>query len=139
MSQIDARSARQASAMPWEDRAAGEVQNLRRAITNREDEFKVDHEVAPLMAELLHRIDAFTDPPAPTSISAPEIPAQLGQIDERTSMSALGRLTGKVAELVQGTQDEVSRQRLLGMLHVVESHLDMKQEILLRAGDKQRG
>ena len=65
--------------------------------------------------------------------------AQIGQIDERTSMSALGRLTGKVAELVQGTQDEVSRQRLLGMLHVVEDHLTIKREILLRAGDRQRG
>lgn len=139
MSQIDARNTRHASAMPWEDRAAGEVQSLRTAITNREEEFKVDHEVAPLMAELLHRIDAFTDPPAPSSITPPKIPAQLGAVDERTSMAALGRLSGKVAELVQGTQDETSRQRLLGMLHVVEDHLAMKREILLRAGNTQRG
>ena len=124
-----------ADRLPWQERASSEVQGIRRAITNREDELKVDQEVAPLMSELLARIDAFSEPAAPAPLSAPRL-AGAADLTPQQRLSALSRSSAQLAEVIQQAPDETSRQRLLGLLHVLEGHLEMKREILLRVGTR---
>ncbi len=125
--------------VPWEDGGPQSVRGLRRAITNREEEIKVSNDVAPLMAELLTRIDAFTEPDAPRSLNAPKSPGPGDPPDDHQMMVSLGHASSKIADDVQATGDETARQRLLGLLHVVEDHLDMKREVLMRAGSNDLG
>ena len=140
MSKIDAQHASASpQRLPWDESGPAQVRGLRRAITAREDGAPVPSEVAPMMADLLARIDSFADPPPRPSLQAPTPPDPANPPGPREVMRALSSARGQLAEIVQVVEDPSQRQRLLGLLHALEEHLELKREVIVRASSSGRG
>ncbi len=118
---------------PWDDQAASEVRELRRAITSQMSEEKVANDVAPMMAELLARLDSFVAgeprvdlaPPAPPNAAEPPSP--------RRAAAALRSAGTKIRQITRGATDPQMQASLTNMAKVVDAHLAMRQEVLMRA------
>ena len=130
--------------LPWNDQQIEQVKGLRRAISTRQESQSVDRDVAPLMSELLARVDPITSSSSrPSSIASPKLQTtqagvQLAEPTPQRLFQATHSARGKLADTIQGVQDEGSRQRLVGMLRVVDQHVQMKQEILFRVQDSKK-
>ena len=132
-----------AQQLPWNDQQIEQVKGLRRAISTRQESQSVDRDVAPLMSELLARVDPITTSSRPSSIAAPRLQAtqagaQLAEPTPQRLFQATHSARNKLADAIQSVQDEGSRQRLVGMLRVVDHQVQMKQEILFRVQDSKK-
>jgi hypothetical protein len=122
----------QAGQTPWDDQAGTEVRGLRRAITSHMSDETVTGDVAPMMSELLARIDSFVvgeqnveiGPPAPPNLADPP--------SLHEASAALGRAGSKIRQLAQAATDPQRRASLSNMTQVLDEHLAMRQEVLMR-------
>ena len=137
MSKINQTTSPPASAkMPWEQEAPSEVRGLRRAITAdaSRDAASIDSDVAPMVGDLLARLDAFVSPKAPGGPMPPSsvalTPAQMGP--------ALRGAKSDLAAAIQRAQDPSSRGHLVALLQLLEGHMAMKDEVVWRVSGKKR-
>ena len=138
MNKIDAGAAR-AAQQPQGAWAAEGSQQVRRAITAHRNDVAVDTDVAPMMADLLARLDALTGPSAaPAILAAPKSPDPANPPSPQAALGALSTASGQLRELAKGAEvNDTTRQRLQSMIQVVDNHLSMKREVIMRAGSGQ--
>ncbi len=127
------RAQGQAVQTPWDDRAASEVRGLRRAITEQMSDKKVASDLAPMMSELLARLDSFVAG-EPRADLAPPAPANLAEPPSlREAASALTRAGGKIRQLARGGANPQQRASLQNMAQVLDRQLAMRHEVIMRA------
>lgn len=120
-----------AQQLPWPQESS-QVQGLRRAITAHMGGGTVDTDVAPMMSELLARLESFVEPVRSTDLRPPPSPDPANPPGPAEAMSALGRACDACKELVSGRPNGESGQRIAAMVEVVSRHLEMKHEIVFR-------
>lgn len=117
----------------WSPRAHDEVSGLRNAITTHLDEPMVNSPAAPMMGELLTRLEGFSNPRDVADLRPPASPDG----DEPSQGEAAAALHDACATLRQrvagGGDDPQTSGNLQGMVQVVENHLAMKSEVLARS------
>jgi hypothetical protein len=123
----------QAGKTPWSDQAGSEVREIRRAITSQISDEKVGRDVAPMMSELLARLDSFVTGEENVELGPPKLPGMADPPSLHEASAALGRAGTKVRQLAQGAADPQSRASLSNMVQVLDEHLAMRQEVLMRA------
>lgn len=127
---------------PWSSQAQ-DVRGVRRAITAHRQDRPVDTDVAPMMGELLHRLDTLEGPRAAASVmAAPAAPDPVNPPAPERVLRAMGTACAKVRAQLHGAQqaqgaDPAQQQQLQGMLRVLEDHLQMKHEVVARAARPQ--
>jgi hypothetical protein len=133
MSKIGAQTSGLNAQTPWDDQAASEVRELRRAITDGMSQEKISNDVAPMMAELLARLDTFVAG-EPRSELAPPTPPNVAEPPSlHEAAAALSRAGGKIRQMAQGAGDPATQASLNNMIKVLDEHLAMRQEVLMRA------
>lgn len=133
MSKIGAQAPGLDAQTPWDDQATSEVRQLRRAITSHMSEEKVANDVAPMMAELLARLDTFVAAEPRSDLDAPKPPNPAEPPSLQEAAAALNRAGGKIRQLAGGTNDPQRQASLANMAKVLDEHLAMRQEVILRA------
>ncbi len=108
---------------------AGEVKELRKAITTHLQEEQVASVMAPMMGELLTRLEGFSEPEGVATLPEPPWPAgeakpTAGQT--QVALEAVGERFG---------QEQGSMRALQEMGQVLEDHLAMKHEVLARCAE----
>lgn len=133
MSKISGQS-NLAAQTPWDDTAASEVRGLRRAITEQMSDKKVASDLAPMMSELLARLDSFVDDQPRTDLAVPRPPNLAEPPSLRQAAAALSRAGGKIRQLAtnNGASPQVQAS-LANMTQVLDRHLAMRQEVIMRA------
>ena len=118
----------------WSPRANEEVPELRRAITAQMDEKMVASPMAPMMGELLTRLEGFSNPRDVGELNPPEPPAGEGPITHGEANAALHEACGVVKQqaMSSGANQQVA-SALQGMAEVIENHLSMKGEVISRS------
>ncbi len=124
-----------AGSLPWNEQQIDQVKGLRKAISNREDSARIDDDVAPLMSELLARVDTIIKPPIARHIARPLYTSNASLPSAQQLFQAAHTTRGKLADAIQSASDDGTRQRLVGMLRVLDEHVAMKREILFRVQD----
>lgn len=132
---IKQSSSRAPNALPWNDQQIEQVKGLRKAISNREDPARIDNDVAPLMSELLARVDTITSTLPHHKIAQPIFASASALPSPQQMFQAASSTRGKLADAIQAAPDDGTRQRLVGMLKVLDEHVAMKREILFRVQD----
>lgn len=142
MSKIDGQ-VRQAGAggvraeeAPWSPEASANVRGLRRAITAHRADVPVDSEVASMMPALLKRLDVLVGgAPRAQALPAPAAPNPADPPGAEGLMRGLGQVSDAVRGRLKGMSgQDATAQRLSGLLRVLDAHLEMKHEVVLRAG-----
>jgi hypothetical protein len=119
--------------MPWDKMAASEVRGLRGAITAQMSEKPVSSDVAPMMSELLARLDSFVEGQPRTDVAAPR-PQNLAEPPTlRETAAALGRAGSKIRNLSRDGADPQKQAALSDMIRVLDHHLAMRHEIVMRS------
>lgn len=122
---------------PWPQHAAQDVRGIRRAITAHRQDRPVDTDVAPMMGELLHRLDTLDGPRAPASrLDAPPAPDPVNPPAPERTLHAMGTACAKVRAQLHTQQpgaEAATSPQLQNMLRVLEAHLKLKHEIIARA------
>lgn len=121
-----------AQQLPWPQESSSQVQGLRRAITAHMGGGAVDTDVAPMMSELLARLESFVEPVRGCDLRPPVSPDPANPPGSAEAMAALGRACDVCKELVSGQAPGESGQRIASMVEVVSRHLEMKHEIVFR-------
>jgi hypothetical protein len=130
MSKIAGQSP-QAAQTPWADSATREVRQLRSAITSHMSEKKVGRDLAPMMSELLARLDSFVEGEPVADLDPPPSPGAAEPPSLREAASALSTASDKIAQVAQSA-DPQTRASLSNMAKVLDEHLAMRHEILQR-------
>ena len=120
------------------DQADG-AQGLRRAVSMRDDALHIDHDVAPLLSELLARVDSILSPQPAHALATPRLSGAAPMPSPERLYRATHTARGKLTEAIQASQDDGSRQRLVGMLRVLDAQIEMKREIVFRVQDATNG
>jgi hypothetical protein len=141
MSKIDGQ-VRQAGAgvaradeVPWSPEASANVRGLRRAITAHRADVPVDSEVASMMPTLLKRLDVLVGGARAQALPAPAVPNPADPPGAEGLMRGLGQVSDAVRGRLRGLSgQDAQAQRLGGLLKVLDAHLEMRHEVILRAG-----
>jgi hypothetical protein len=121
--------------VPWSPEASQNVRGLRRAITAHRADVPVDSEVASMMPALLRRLDALVGPAPASGLAAPTPPNPADPPGAEGLMRGLGQASGAIRDALKGANpQDAGAQRLSGLLRVLDKHLEMKHEIVMRAG-----
>jgi len=121
--------------LPWDAQASVEVRGLPGAISAQMAQKPVSNDVAPMMSELLARLDSVVEG-APRHLVAPPPLAGLAETPSlRESVAAMGTAGTKVRKFMQSPagDDPKNRGALEGMLRVLEHHSSMRQEVVMRS------
>lgn len=121
-----------AQQLPWPQESSSQVQGLRRAITAHMGGGAVDTDVAPMMSELLARLESFVEPVRGSDLRPPPSPDFSNPPGPAEAMAALGRACETCKELLGSRPSGDSGQRIAAMVDVVTRHIDMKHEIVFR-------
>lgn len=120
--------------LAWSPDASANVRGLRRAITAHRADVPVDSEVAAMMPALLRRLDALAGPAPAPALAAPAPPNQADPPGAEGLMRGLGQASAAIHDALKGANpQDAASQRLTGLLRVLDKHLEMKHEIVLRA------
>lgn len=138
MSKIgNSNPAQNQAVMPWPNEAGPQVQQLRRAITAHMHNDPVKSDMAPMMSELLARLESFTRTERPGALKGPVAPDPVRPPSPAEASAALGRACTKLRHDVQGLNPD-GAQRVQAMLVVLDEHLERKQEVVFRADHEGR-
>lgn len=119
------------SGRPWSAGEDRDPSRLRRAITTHLDEPMVTTPAAPMLGELLTRLDEFSNPRDVGELRAPEPPGDQTAISQGEASAALHDACGALRDRVlsgAGATDDLE-----AMLEVIEDHLSMKSEVVARS------
>lgn len=118
---------------PWSPRAHSEVSGLRRAITADLGEPMVNSAAAPMMGELLTRLEGFVTPRDVGDLRPPQLSEKRSPLSQGDAAAALQSACGALRDRVHsGADDPQTRRSLQAMVEVLEEHLSMKSEIVAR-------
>ncbi len=119
---------------PWPAQAQQEVSQLRKAITANMDEPMVSSSAAPMMGELLARLEGFSRPRDVSELQPPQPPDGHREVSPARAQALLHQACGSLREqLLSGAGDAQRTGALQAMVDVIENHLQMKGEILARS------
>ncbi len=118
----------------WSSRASEEVPQLRRAITAQMDEQMVASPMAPMMGELLTRLEGFSNPRDVGELNPPQPPEGQEPMTLGEANAVLHEACGVVKQqaMASGGNQQVAGA-LQGMVEVIEAHLAMKGEVIARS------
>lgn len=119
--------------VPWSDDASREVQGLRRALTANPKEMELEHDVAPMMSDLLARLDELVQGPDDRVLAKPSMDDPWSISPERAMRDAT-RACASLKEFAAKKMGTPESTRILDMVAIVEEHLALKREIIGRAG-----
>ena len=90
--------------------------------------------MAPMMGELLTRLEGFSRPRDMGQLMPPEPPPAMAPISHGEALTALHEVCGTLREKVLSAHsDPQTSAALQAMADVIEGHLSMKGEIVARA------
>lgn len=119
---------------PWSSRAETEVSQLRKAVTAHLDETMVTSPAAPMMGELLTRLDEFSQPRDVGELHPPEPPTDETEMSQGQAAAALHDACGALRDrILSGADGERTANTLRSMVDVIENHLSMKSEVVARS------
>jgi hypothetical protein len=111
----------------------GGVGETQRALTTKtEPTLSVDADIAPMLGGLLRRLDAFERPGPARAVPGPSGPE--GPVPPGRALAAMTRASARLKGALDGAQDSAQTQRIQGMIDVLDEHLALKREVLVRAG-----
>lgn len=117
--------------LPWSAEDAREVRGVRQAITTRLDGTTVNPATAPMMGELLQRLEALEAPARPDALVLPEAPGG-GEPSLAETAAELEGLQGQLRAQLLTLPEGQTRGTLQSMTEVIENYLSMRGEILAR-------
>lgn len=119
---------------PWSPRAHEEISGLRPAITAQMDEPMVASPMAPMMGELLARLEGFSTPRDVGELQPPKPPPGEAPMSHGDASAALHDACGALRERALTPHgDPQTAQTLQSMVEVIENHLSMKGEVVARS------
>ena len=111
----------------------GGVGETQRALTTKtEPTLSVDADIAPMLGGLLRRIDGFERPGPRREVAGPSGPE--GPVPPGRALAAMTRASSRLKGELNGAQDSAQTQRIQQMINVLDEHLALKREVLVRAG-----
>ncbi len=111
----------------------GGVAETKRALTTKtEATLSVDADIAPMLGGLLRRLDSFERPGPTSAVPGPSGPE--GPVPPGRALAAMTRASTRLKGALDGTQDSAQTQQIKQMLDVLDTHLKLKREVLVRAG-----
>lgn len=119
-------------AEPWPSEAESRVRSLRSAITTRIEGEPVDTEVAPLLPDLLTRLDAVSASEPSSDLDAPMPPDEVSPPSPADEMYLLRRVESKLddaAARLGGESGEAVRE----MAETIGSYRALREEVLMRS------
>lgn len=125
---IDARA--------WSPLAQEEIPSLRRAITAQLGEPMIASPMAPMMGDLLARLEGFATPQKVGALQGPTLP--LGQVEPTAAEATriLHQALSQIQQSIQTPQENGQNQRALeNLADQLSQHLQMKGEILARSSE----
>lgn len=119
------------SVLPWQDESLEEVREVRQAITEKLEDGRVADDVAPMMGELLARIEEFVGVIPESDMAAPKHP-------DPTRLSSPADLAYDLYIAVKTIEQSIASRpeqagRFQKMLAVLEDYVALKQEVAHRA------
>lgn len=133
ISETNGQRASSNAQLPWDEMASAEVRGIKGAITAQLGEQKVPDEVAPMMAELLARLDSFVEGSPQLRVAAPEFMGPGEPPTTREAALALSRAADRLREYLRAEHDTAARARLERMERVLTAHLSLRHEVAMRA------
>ena len=119
---------------PWPGRAHEEVSGLRKAITNHLDEPLVASSAAPMLGELLTRLEGFATPMDPGQLRSPVPPERGLRPGDGEADAILHQVCdGLEQRIMSGVDNPRTSQSLQAMVEVIEEYLAMKGEVVARS------
>lgn len=125
----------QRAEMPWDTQAGVEVRGLRGAISAQMAQKPVSNDMAPMMSELLARLDTLVEGAPRHRVAAPPLAGLSETPNLRESVAAMGSAGPKIRRFMQSAAgaDLKSQGALDKMLLVLDHHLSMRQEVVMRS------
>lgn len=136
MSKISAQNAaNHGTQLPWDAQAGVEVRGLRGAISAQTPKKPVSNDVAPMMSELLARLDTLVEGAPRHCIAGPPVMGVGEPPSLRQSVAAMGAVGPKIRNFMQSSAgaDHKGQGALNEMLRVLDHHLGMRQEVIMRS------
>lgn len=136
MSKISGQSlSSQRDALPWDAHASVEVRGLPGAISAQMAQKPVSNDVAPMMSELLARLDSLVEGAPRHSVAPPPLAGLAETPSLRESVAAMGTAGTKVRAFIQRAagEDPGNRGALEGLLRVLDHHTRLRQEVVMRS------
>jgi hypothetical protein len=122
----------QTSSLPWSEQASEQVQQTRRAITAHMQQDPVSNDMAPMMSELLRRLESFVHTERPGAPRGPDVPDRVHPPSPAEAGAAISGACNKLRhEQLRLSPD--GAHRVEAMLRVLEAHIERKQEVVLRS------
>lgn len=121
--------------MPWDAQASVEVRGLPGAISAQMTQKPVANDVAPMMSELLARLDTLVEGAPRYRVAAPPLAGLSETPSLRESVAAMGAAGSKIRKFMESAAGaEPKNQGALDkMLFVLDHHLSMRQEVVMRS------
>lgn len=117
----------------WPAQAQESLKAIRPAITNQLREPMVAPSMAPMMGELLTRLEGFSRPEDVGRLRPPESPPGVGVMSAAEASSALHDACGALRERAIGAGSGGGASAVNAMVEVIEDHLAMKGEVMARS------
>lgn len=121
----------QGRTLPWDDSSLEEVRQVRKAITEKLENGRVSDDLAPMMGELLARMDEIVGRIPESDMAAPKPPDPTRTPSPEQVVADLNRALASIEQSIASKPEQAGRfQR---MLTVLEQYVEMKQEVAHRA------
>lgn len=124
------KHANSANHVPWDEQGPAQVRALRRAITAHREDTPVDAELAPMMGDMLARIDDFVEPQTPQITAPPILKAGARPPSAARALQSMSAATTQLKQFAQTNPQYTDR--IDAMIRVIERHVTMKREIVQR-------
>lgn len=117
---------------PWPDEAGAQVRRLRRAITSRMNGEPVDTDVAPLLPDLLTRLDQISESESTSDLHAPEPPEKVAPPSPSEHSALLRRAESKLRDLAAGLQNSQEVESVRHLIETIDRYRTLREEVLMR-------
>lgn len=108
------------------------MRRLRRAITSRMDGEPVDTDVAPLLPDLLTRLDEIDASESTSDLQAPEPPEKVAPPSPSEHSALLRRAESKLRGLAAGLQDRQQIESVRALIETIDRYRALREEVLMR-------
>lgn len=117
---------------PWPAEAESRVRSLRSAITSEMGEELVDTEIAPLLPDLLTRLEAVSEADPSSDLSAPDPPDAVAPPSPADEMHLLRRVESKLEAAAERTGGKRARA-VDELAETLSRYRELREEVLIRS------